>query len=107
MAKIGSFIGSIVLFIVSAALSVLIYSISESIPTEGIVGAIGMLLFIPLAIMFFLLLISSLITGTVAAIRAVMSEIKAIRIISIIIIILYVGLIIFNALLGFQIFSTL
>ena len=107
MAKIGSFIGSIVLFIASTILSLLTYTLSDNLANITGAAALSLIAIVPLLIIFFMLLIVTLISGTITAIRTLQSDVKAIRIISIVLIVLYVALIVFNAIFAIKVFGNL
>lgn len=105
--KVLGFVGSIVLFIVSVLLTIITYYLSNHFMTASGIAVISALVLIPLIIMFFVILASVLISGTIGAIRSIGSDIKGIKITAIILLILYAGLIIFNAILALKIFGNL
>ena len=106
MKRIGSFILAIVFLVVSGGLTALNYGITSQIP-NGVAGALTLIVFIPLMIIFFLIELSAILSGTAYSIRAIKSDSKAIRITSIIILVLLIGLIGLNVIFGIQVFGNL
>ncbi|MDY6367709.1 MAG: hypothetical protein SPL13_04265 [Clostridia bacterium] len=104
MKRIGSFILAIVFLVVSGGLTALNYGITSQIP-NGIAGALTLIVFIPLMIIFLLINAASIFTGTTYSIRAIKSDSKPIMIISIVMLVLFVALLGLNAYFGYAVFA--
>lgn len=104
MKRIGSFILAIVFLVVSGGLTALNYGITSQVP-NGLAGAITMIVFIPLMILFLMINAASIFTGTTYSIRAIKSDSKAIMIISIIMLVIFIGLLGLNVYFGVKIFA--
>ena len=93
--RIVSFIISILFLIISAVISYVCYSSLIGLPRDGI-EVIALIFTLPLFFLTYLMLAFILILGVIASIKAIMSDVVAIRVISIILLILYVALICLN-----------
>ena len=95
--KVGAFVTSLLTLVVGAVLSVILFNMTGSIPREG-VEALALIVTIPVFIILYVILASVLVTGTIASIKAITSDVKAIRVISILTLIFFAVMITINVL---------
>lgn len=103
--KVASFITAIIAAIVASVLTVITHTLTTAIQTDGIAGALSAITFIPLLIIFFIVTAGSVITGIIASIKAIGSEARTIKIISIILLLGLKTIIVLNITWGIQIFN--
>ena len=95
--KVGAFVTSLLTLVVSAVLSVVLFNMTGSTPREG-VEALSLIVTIPVFIILYALLASVLVMGTIASIKAITSDVKVIRVISILTLIFFAVMITLNVL---------
>ena len=95
--KIANFVWGIIFFVLSVFMSLLCYRIYGSIKeTTGGIAALSLIVTIPLLLMLYVVLLSFLTGAVFNTIRAMFIDVKAIRIISIVLVILEVVLLAFD-----------
>ena len=95
--KIANFVWGIIFFVLSVVMSVLCYNVYASIQeTTGGAAAISLIVTIPLLIMLYVVLLTFLAGAVFNTIRAMFADIKAIQIISIVLVILEVAVLVID-----------
>ena len=96
--KIGSFIWGIITFVLAVLLSGICYKVYGSIQeTSGGVEALSLIVTIPLLIILYIALVGLLLSAVINTVRAIFSDAKAIKIISIIFLVLEICVTAFDA----------
>ena len=102
--KAASFIWGIVAFVLSVLMSALCYGVYTSIEqTSGGAGAFSLIVTIPLMIILYLILLGFMTASVVSLFKAAFSENKAIKIISIIFIVLEVAVLVFDIFIALKV----
>lgn len=91
--KIGKFISTVISIALAVTLEVIIYKYLNTGAFTG-VKKLGAILLVPISVIVFLLLYSSLITSGVCSISALFSSSKVIKIISVILLLVSIALIV-------------
>lgn len=94
--KIANFVWGIIFFVLSVLMSVLCYRVYGSIKETSGAAAISLIVTIPLLIMLYVVLLTFLAGAVFNTIRAMSIDIKAIKIISIVLIVLEVAVLVFD-----------
>ena len=103
--KIGSFIGSIISAVISLALTTIVYVLGADI-----IGATGLkefasIVMYPLLILVYVLLLGSLTSGLITSVIAIFASATYVKVTSILLLLLFVGLTVFNVIYGVQIIN--
>lgn len=95
--KIFGFIWGIISFVLSVLISGVCYNVYTSIKeTSGGVAALSLIATVPLLIILYIILIGCLMSAVITTIRAMFSESKFIKVVSVILIILEVALLVID-----------
>lgn len=105
--KIGKFVGAVILLLISAALTYIAYSFSGNVAAMQGTEKLSLIVVLPLLIILYIFICGSLLSGFLAAILSIFSESKTIKIISIILSVLYVGLVGLNVALAINVFGAI
>lgn len=94
--KVANFVWGIIFFVLSVLMSVLCYRVYGSIKETTGAAALSLIVTIPLLIMLYVVLLSFLAGAVFNTIRAMFTDVKAIKIISIVLVILEVALLVID-----------
>ncbi len=105
--KIVKFVSAVIFFVISAALTYIAYSFSGNVAAMQGTEKLSLIVVLPLLIILYIFLFGSLLSGFLAAILAIFSESKTIKLISAILSVLYVGLVGVNVALAINVFGAI
>lgn len=94
--KIANFVWGIIFFVLSVLMSVLCYRVYGSIKETSGAAAISLIVTIPLLVMLYIVLLSFIAGAVFNTVRAMFTENKAIKIISIVFVKLEVAVLVFD-----------
>ena len=101
--KIAGFVWGIITFVLSILLSGICYTVYTSIQETSGVAAISLIVTVPLLIILYIALLGFLTSAVISTVRALFSISTAIKIISIILLILEVGVAVFDVIVALRI----
>lgn len=101
--KIANFVWGIIFFALSVLMSVLCYNVYGSIQeTNGGIAALSLIVTIPLLLMLYVVLLSFLVGAVFNTVRSIFIDVKAIKIISIILVVLEVCVTVFDVFIALK-----
>ena len=92
--KVANFVWGLIFFVLSVVMSVLCYRIYGSIQETTGAAALSLIVTIPLLLMLYAVLLSFLTGAVFNTIRAMFTDVKVIKIISIVLVVLEVALLV-------------